>query len=69
MDDDNNFEELTSEAYPASGTVEAAPNVAPAFSSSATFDVAENQTAVGTVQAYRRRRRRQRDGLHHRGRR
>ena len=51
MDDDNNFEELTSEAYPASGTVEAAPNVAPAFSSSETFDVAENQTAVGTVQA------------------
>ena len=50
-DDDNSAEELTSEAYPASGTVEAAPNVAPAFSSSATFDVAENQTAVGTVQA------------------
>ena len=51
MDDDNNFEELTSEAYPASGTVEAAPNVAPVFTTSETFDVAENQTAVGTVQA------------------
>ena len=51
MDDDNNDEELTSEAYPASGTVEAAPNVAPVFTTSETFDVAENQTAVGTVQA------------------
>ena len=46
-DDDNSAEELTSEAYPASGTVEAAP----VFTTSATFDVAENQTAVGTVQA------------------
>ena len=51
MDDDNSAEELTSEAYPASGTVEAAPNVAPVFTTSETFDVAENQTAVGTVQA------------------
>ena len=50
-DDDNSAEELTSEAYPASGTVEAAPNVAPVFTTSETFDVAENQTAVGTVQA------------------
>ena len=50
-DDDGNDEELTSDAYPATGTVEAAPNVAPAFTSSATFDVVENQTTVGTVQA------------------
>ena len=34
---------------PGSGSTDA--NASPAFSSSATFDVAENQTAVGTVQA------------------
>ncbi len=50
-DDDSNDEELTSDAYPASGTVEAAPNAAPSFTSLATFDAAENQTAVGTVAA------------------
>ena len=50
-DDDNSAEELTSEAYPASGTVEAAPNAPPVFTTSETFDVAENQTTVGTVQA------------------
>ena len=51
MDDDNSAEELTSEAYPASGTVEAAPNEPPVFTTSATFSAAENQTAVGTVLA------------------
>ena len=50
-DDDSNDEELTSDAYPASGTVDAAPNAAPSFTSSATFDAVENQTAVGTVAA------------------
>ena len=50
-DDDSNDEERTSDAYPASGTVEAAPNAAPSFTSSATFDAAENQTVVGTVAA------------------
>ena len=51
-DDADNVEgPLTSDAYPASGTVAAAPNAAPAFTSSATFTAAENQTAVGTVTA------------------
>ena len=50
-DDDNHDEELTSDAYPASGTVEAMTNVSPLFTSPTTFDAAENQTAVGTVQA------------------
>ena len=51
-DDDGSDEELTSAAYPASGTVEAAPvNRSPSFTSSATFNAAENQTAVGTVAA------------------
>ena len=50
-DDDSNDEERTSDAYPASGTVEAPPNAAPSFTSSATFDAAENQTVVGTVAA------------------
>ena len=50
-DDDSNDEELTSDAYPASGTVEAAPNAAPSFTSSATYDAAENQLAVGMVAA------------------
>ena len=50
-DDDSNDEELTSDAYPASGTVEAAPNAAASFTSPATFNAAENQTAVGTVAA------------------
>ena len=51
-DDDGNDEELTSAAYPASGTVEAAAvNAAPSFTSSSAFSAAENQTAVGTVAA------------------
>ena len=50
-DDDGNDEELTSDAYPASGTVEAAPNAAPSFTSPATFNAAENEIAVGTVAA------------------
>ena len=68
-DDADNVEgPLTSDAYPASGTVAAAPNAAPAFTSSATFTAAENQTAVGTVTATDSERR-QRDGLHDRARR
>ena len=35
----------------ASGTTNVAPNVAPVFTSAATFSAAENQTAVGTVAA------------------
>ena len=51
-DDDGNDEELTSAAYPASGTVEAAAvNAAPSFTSSEAFNAPENQTAVGTVAA------------------
>ena len=50
--DDAGFDEQrTSDAYPASGTVEAVPNAAPSFTSPATFDAAENQTVVGTVAA------------------
>ena len=50
-DDAGGDEELTSDAYPSNGTIEAAPNAAPAFTSSATFSAAENQTAAGTVEA------------------
>ena len=50
-DDAGGDEELTSDAYPSNGTIAAAPNAAPAFTSSAAFDAAENQTAVGTVTA------------------
>ena len=50
-DDGGTDEELTSDAYPASGTVEAALNAAPSFTSPEAFDAAENQTAAGTVQA------------------
>ncbi len=50
-DDDGSDEERTSAAYPASGTVEAAPNRSPSFTSPATFSAAENQTTVGTVAA------------------
>ena len=50
-----------------SGSTDA--NAAPAFTSSATFTAAENQTAVGTVTATDERQRRPRDGLHDRGRR
>ena len=48
-DDDGNTYSLTSDA---TGTVAAAPaNAAPSFSSSSTFNAAENQRAVGTVAA------------------
>ena len=54
-DDDGSDEELTSAAYPAEeASVRNAPpvpNAAPSFTSSATFNAAENQAAVGTVQA------------------
>ena len=50
-DDAGGDEELTSDAYPSNGTVEAAPNAAPLFTSPSAFDAAENQTAVGTVTA------------------
>ena len=50
-DDAGGDEELTSDAYPSNGTVAAAPNAAPLFTSPSAFDAAENQTAVGTVTA------------------
>ena len=46
-DDAGYAEQRISDAYPASETV----NAAPSFTSPAAFDAAENQTAVGTVQA------------------
>ncbi len=50
-DDAGGDEELTSDAYPSTGTIEAAPNAAPLFTSPATFDAAENQLEAVTVAA------------------
>ena len=50
-DDAGGDEELTSDAYPSNGTVEAAPNAAPLFTSPAAFDAAENQLEAVKVTA------------------
>ena len=63
-DDAGGDGELTSDAYPSNGTIEAAPNAAPLFTSSATFTAAENQTRGGDGHGDGRRQRRRRDGLH-----